>query len=80
MSPLFHDFSDLFAQLGLYSDKASIGAFIQGHSPLDSEVRLEDAPFWTPAQAALLEEKILDDADWAGVVDQLNLALRFAEP
>ena len=78
MSSFFHAFSDLFAQLGLYSDAASIGTFIQGHAPLDPKIRLEDAPFWTPAQAALLGEEILDDADWAVVVDQLNLALRSA--
>ena len=44
--------------------------------PLPPGVRLEDAGFWTPAQAALLRQQLLEDADWAGVVDQLNLALR----
>lgn len=76
MSPHFHRFSELFAQLGLYTDAASIAAFIQRHAPLDPAIRLEDAPFWTPAQAALLRDEILGDADWAEVVDQLNLALR----
>lgn len=80
MSPVFHAFADLFAQLGLYSDGDSIGAFIRGHAPLDPKIRLEDAPFWTPAQAALLKEKMMDDADWAEVVDQLNLALRAPKP
>ena len=76
MSPHFHRFCELFAQLGLPDDVPSIAVFIQRHSPLDAAVRLEDAAFWTPAQAALLREQILADADWAEVVDQLNVALR----
>lgn len=43
-------------------------------------MRLEDAPFWNDAQAALLREKILDDSDWAEVIDQLNLTLRTDSP
>lgn len=71
-------FSELFAQLGLPSDEAGIRAFIVGHSPLPEHTALADAPFWTPAQAALLREELAEDADWAEVVDQLNLALRAA--
>ena len=41
-------------------------------------VRLEDAPFWTSAQARLLRESLVMDADWAEVVDRLNLALHNA--
>ena len=40
------------------------------------EIALADAFFWTPAQAAFLREKIQEDADWAEIVDQLNLMLR----
>jgi hypothetical protein len=76
MSPHHHRFCELFAQLGLPSDVPGITAFIQRHAPLPSAVRLEDAPFWTPAQAALLRDELQEDADWAEVVDQLNLALR----
>lgn len=32
--------------------------------------------FWSDAQKAFLREEILDDADWAVVVDELNLMLR----
>ena len=39
-------------------------------------VALADAPCWTPAQAAFLREEILEDADWAEVVDQLDARLR----
>jgi len=76
MSPHFHRYCELFQQLGLPADVPSIAAFIQRHSPLHPATRLEDATFWTPAQAALLREQLVADADWAEVVDQLNLALR----
>lgn len=76
MYQFFHRFSELFAQLGLPSDPQSIARFIASKSPLDGAVLLQDAPFWTPAQATLLREHILEDADWAEVVDQLNNALR----
>ncbi|NUO87525.1 conserved hypothetical protein [Cupriavidus taiwanensis] len=76
MEPTFHQFSELFDQLGLASDEASIRAFIGKHAPLPETLELAEAPFWTPAQAALLRDELLDDADWAEVVDQLNLALR----
>lgn len=80
MSPPYHRFSELFAQLGLPADVSSIASFIQRHAPLDPRVRLEDAAFWSAAQADLLREQIVADADWAEVVDQLNLALRAAGP
>jgi hypothetical protein len=76
MDTPFHQFSDLFAQLGLASDETSIRAFIGKHSPLPETMDLWDAPFWTPAQATLLRDEIVEDADWAEAVDQLNLALR----
>ena len=40
------------------------------------DVLLADAPFWTPSQATLLREELLEDADWAEVIDRLNSALR----
>lgn len=70
-----HPFSALFAQLGLPNDDDSIRQFIATHSPLPDDVRLEEALFWSPAQAQLLREERLDDADWAMVVDRLNVAL-----
>lgn len=71
-----HDLPALFKQLGLASDTASIERFIRNHSPLAPACKLADAPFWSPAQAAFLREEILEDADWAEVVDQLNVQLR----
>lgn len=76
MQPFHHRFSELFRQLGLPSDMASIQSFLAQHSPLDSTIRLENAAFWSKAQSALLRDEILQDADWAEVIDQLNLALR----
>jgi CDGSH-type Zn-finger protein len=76
MEMAFHRFPELFAQLGLDSDLESIRSFIATHSPLPGDERLEDAPFWTPAQARMLQEALIADADWAEVVDRLNLALR----
>ena len=62
--------------MGLPEDALSIDQFITSHSPLKADVLLADALFWTPAQAQFLREEILDDADWAEIVDQLNLLLR----
>ena len=71
-----HSLPSLFKQLGLDHDQASIDRFIKQNSPLPEGCRLADAPFWDKAQAAFLCEEILEDADWAEVVDQLNLLLR----
>lgn len=76
MNSSYHRFSELFLQLGLASDVEGIKQFLESHRLLDSSVRLEDASFWTEAQATLLRDEILQDADWAEVVDQLNVALR----
>lgn len=76
MEPSNHSFAELFAQLGLAADDASIADFLTAHAPLDTAVLLADAPFWSPSQASMLREEIRKDADWAEVIDQLNLALR----
>lgn len=78
MDTLNPRFSQLFAQLGLADDPAGIAAFIRAHAPLDPATRLEDAPFWSPSQARLLREELLEDAQWAEVIDQLNVSLRSA--
>jgi hypothetical protein len=70
-----HEFYELFEQLGLPSSEEDIRAFIDSHRPLAGNVKITEAPFWSPAQAGLLKELLLDDADWAAVVDQLNVAL-----
>ena len=74
-----HHFSDLFAQLGLPCDENGMRQFLAAHTPLAADVRLPDALFWTPAQAAFLREALLQDSDWAELVDQLSEALRRPE-
>lgn len=76
MESSIHTMNNLFQQLGLPSDTASIDDFVAGHGPLAPEVELSQASFWTPAQATFLKEQIVGDADWAEVVDQLNNLLR----
>jgi len=71
-----HSLRALFDQLGLPSDAAAIDAFIAQHRPLAENVRLADAPFWSPAQAQFLREEFDEDADWIELVDQLNVRLR----
>jgi len=71
-----HELHDLFRQLGLPDDAASIDAFIATHAPLAPTVALADAPFWSAAQATFLGEEIARDADWAEWVDRLDEMLR----
>lgn len=73
-----HGMADLFAQLGLPSSPAAIEAFLATHRPLRRGQTLPEAPFWTAAQAAFLRDQVAEDADWAGVVDRLDTALRRA--
>lgn len=75
MNANLHTMSNLFAQLGLPSDPADIEDFIAAHRPLGDGVALYRAPFWTAAQRAFLKEEIIEDADWAGVIDELNTRL-----
>ena len=76
MELLTHDLPALFAQLGLPNSDAEMAAFITQHRPLPNGMALADAPFWSAAQAQFLREEVEDDADWAELVDQLNLMLR----
>ena len=71
-----HTLQSLFEQLGLPGAQADIDSFVAQHRPLSETVRLADAPFWTNSQSQFLREEIAEDADWAEVVDQLNLMLR----
>jgi hypothetical protein len=71
-----HTFSELFRQLGLPADKAYIEKFILDHKPLEPNIKISAAPFWTPAQKEFLLKALNEDADWAPMVDQLNAELR----
>ncbi|MCY1398565.1 hypothetical protein D9M71_136000 [compost metagenome] len=61
----------LFDQLGLASDPASIDDFISSHR-LAKDMKLSEAPFWTEQQKKFLKDELIEDADWAEVVDELN--------
>jgi hypothetical protein len=76
VEPSQHNLSELFRQLGLPADKAYIEKFILDHKPLEPAVKISAAPFWTSAQRDFLLKALLDDADWAPMVDQLNAELR----
>lgn len=76
MQAQMHTMSNLFAQLGLPSEEAGVEKFIAAHRPLDNGIALYRAPFWSEAQRAFLKEEIIEDADWASVIDELNGRLR----
>ena len=76
MEAPIHTMPNLFAQLGHASDLAAIENFINTHRPLPAGMALHEAGFWNPSQAAFLREAILQDADWAPVIDELNAELR----
>lgn len=73
-----HDLASLFSQLGLANDEQSINKFIESHQ-LSAGMVLSDAPFWTAAQAELLQQAFTDDADWAEAVDILATLLASTE-
>jgi hypothetical protein len=71
-----HTMSNLFAQLGLPSEEAAVEDFIATHRPLENDIALYRAPFWSAMQREFLKEEIIEDADWAAVIDELNGRLR----
>lgn len=75
MDSNLHTMNNLFAQLGLPPDSAAIDDFIAAHRPLGRGVALYRAPFWTASQRSFLKDEIIEDADWAGVIDELNVRL-----
>ena len=80
MDRAIHHFNELFAQLGLANDDSDIALFIAQHNSLSADSRVQDADFWTEAQAQFLRESLLQDADWCGLVDQLGAALERPVP
>lgn len=71
-----HSLTALFDQLGLASTDEAIAEFVREAGPLEDRVELHQAKCWSPAQASFLKSVIREDADWAEVVDQLNVMLR----
>lgn len=75
MESAIHRLPDLFRQLGLPDDLASIESFLAARRPLPAGTALADASFWTPSQAQFLREEVDEDADWAELVDRLGSLL-----
>jgi len=73
----FHTMHSLFIQLGLDHSDDGIDAFLDKHSPLDKNIKLHEAPFWSRSQALFLIHAKEEDADWAEVVDELDVMLRY---
>ena len=76
MDTHLHAMPELFAQLGLPTTPEAIQAFIETNRPRAAHLALPDAPFWTASQAEFLRDQVQNDADWAGVIDRLDAALR----
>ncbi|ABG41695.1 conserved hypothetical protein [Paraglaciecola sp. T6c] len=67
---------DLFQQLGLGDQEGDVEAFIEEHKGLRQGVHIEDAEFWSKTQAEFIRNALLEDAEWAELIDQLNTRLR----
>ncbi len=74
-----HDLSAFFQQLGLPHSPEEINTFIVTHQ-LPAGTALAKAHFWTPAQAAFINQALLHDSDWAEVADDLAARLTFVAP
>ncbi|HHF3024110.1 DUF2789 domain-containing protein [Vibrio diabolicus] len=71
-----HGMAELFQQLGLGSSPQEIKNFINEHRHKRASAPLHEASFWTSSQATFLKQAIEEDADWAELVDQLDVMLR----
>lgn len=76
MEELIHSLTSLFAQLGLPSAPEEILRFIESNRPVPEHLALHEAPFWSRSQSDFLLENVQNDADWAEIIDSLNVALR----
>jgi hypothetical protein len=79
MEKHIHRMTELFAQLGLPSSPDDIRRFVDSNRPVPAHLTLHEAPFWNHAQAGFLREAVMADADWSGVIDVLDVALRNSE-
>ena len=74
-----HGLPAFFAQLGLPDDARSIDEFVASHR-LPAGTSIARAPFWTPAQASLIRDALLQDSDWAEEADALAALLTANHP
>ncbi len=71
-----HSLEALFDQLGLDSSSNSIDDFININGGIAKHIEIHDADCWTKQQAQTLKTMKENDADWAVVVDELNVRMR----
>lgn len=74
MDTSVHNLTTLFAQLGLDNDERAVSDFVQQHK-LAPGMAIQEAPFWTKAQASFLHESLKQDAEWCEIIDELNALL-----
>jgi hypothetical protein len=74
-----HSLASLFDQLGLDSSDQAIETFIDENRPLQGNIELHQADFWSASQASFLKQEKDEDADWAEIVDQLDAQLRYPD-
>ncbi|MBI3186310.1 MAG: DUF2789 domain-containing protein [Gammaproteobacteria bacterium] len=74
-----HSLACLFEQLGLGSTDREIHNFIKNNAPLSGAVELHKANFWSLSQSSFLKQAKDEDADWAEVVDQLNIMIHLPQ-
>ena len=66
----------LFDRLGLDSNDHAIQTFIEKHRPLPRSTPLHKANIWSQFQAAILEEAIKEDTNFAELVELLESMLK----
>ncbi len=71
-----HGMAELFEQLGLGNSPEQIKDFVKNHRHRQDSVPIYAANFWTASQSDFLRQAIEQDADWAELVDQLDIMLR----
>lgn len=71
-----HSMHTLFEQLGLDGSEQAIERFVVEAEPIPSNMALWEAPLWNESQARTLKQMKEEDADWAVVVDELDVMLR----
>ncbi len=71
-----HTLPCLFSQLGLDNNDMAIESFINKNRGIPPEVDFSKADIWSPSQASFLSEAIINDSDWAEIVDIFSNLLR----
>ncbi len=71
---------ELFKQLGLAHDDASIASFIRQHDGACCNCGLAQAPIWNESQRIFLQDAVAQDSEWSMVSEALQAALSRQPP